>query len=277
MNRELLETTARLEAELDLMQTRQDEGMRHPDLGDPEAFIGYPRPEPANHPPQGGTIIGLSGFAGVGKDAVADCLVDGFGFVKVGLADGMKRICAEVFDWDEEQLWGSSEKRNVHDARYPRDEMLILNGRGEEIDRTPDYLTPRFALQTLGTEFGRCCYENVWIEHALRVAKKLTTGGHTYTRTEGLRPVGPESYAPSRNVVIPDVRFGNEIAALKAVGRCYRIKRPGYEHPAFDHPSETEQIKFSDREFTGVIDNGGGSLEDLRVVVGALAESWGLS
>ena len=243
-----------------------------------------PYSQSPNPPPQGGTIVGLSGFAGVGKDAVANCLIEDHGFIRVGLADGMKRICAEVFDWDEETLWGSSGNRNEMDPRYPRTVGAKAIAATWLAERARDlaskhgvdnaFLSPRFALQHLGTGWGRYCYQGIWIEHALRLAKKLTTGGYSYTRTEGLRSVGPEGYAPARSVVIPDVRFPNELAAIQAVGLCYRVKRPGYEQPAFDHPSETEQTKLSDAQFDGVIDNGGESLEQLRALVGRLYR-WG--
>jgi len=47
-------------------------------------------------------IIGVAGNAGSGKDTVADHLVKHHGFVKVALADPLKRICREVFDFSEE-------------------------------------------------------------------------------------------------------------------------------------------------------------------------------
>ncbi len=56
-------------------------------------------------------IIGICGNAGVGKDTTADFLVKTNGFVKVSLADPMKRICQAVYGFSNEQLWGPSEKR----------------------------------------------------------------------------------------------------------------------------------------------------------------------
>lgn len=68
-------------------------------------------------------IIGITGQppAGSGKDTVADFLVEEYGFAKVAMADPMKRICKEVFDFSDEQLWGPSENRNKGDLRYFRD------------------------------------------------------------------------------------------------------------------------------------------------------------
>src|SRR5689334_14415060 len=133
-------------------------------------------------------IIGLSGLAGSGKDFVANLLVDQHNFVKIALADPLKRICQEVFDFSDEQLWGPSEERNKPDKRYftgkikdtivdyedVRILLLLENGfepsHEEIMNACKIYLTPRFALQSLGTEWGRNCYPEVWTDYTLRIA-----------------------------------------------------------------------------------------------------------
>ena len=118
-------------------------------------------------------IIGLLGVAGSGKDTVADIFVRDHNFVKVAFADPLKRICKDVFAFTDEQLWGPSEKRNAPDERYLRRKI-----ENEFLDHIGDeYLTPRFALQQLGSEWGRNCYPNVWVDYALRVAKTLLAVG----------------------------------------------------------------------------------------------------
>lgn len=343
-------------------------------------------------------LLGLSGLAGAGKDATADILVRDHGFVKVSLADPMKRICADVFDWDEERLWGPSEKRNEPDVRYRRPgpptfpcsvlgaawvplsrghalvsvedfdrvvaagpwclvekeagkktayakatiagvetklhhfifgsivqidhvngdgldnrrsnlretnaslnhaNMRVRDGgtsqfkgvsfdsarrkwsakigvRGRTINigrfdseaaaamaydkaaraefgahaRTNDtvFLTARYALQLLGTEFGRACYEDMWVRLAIRTANSLL--GHDgnpnrprYFRMSGLSYLCPNETGGAEGVVISDVRFGNELAAIeKAGGVVWRITRPGagLTGAAAAHVSETE-------------------------------------
>lgn len=207
-------------------------------------------------------IIGISGLAGSGKDAVADVLVKKHNFVRVSLADPLKRICAEVFDWDEERLWGPSEKRNEPDERYYRHTITLRTRQVLEEpevppEHIPQYLTPRYALQQLGTEWGRNCYDNVWVEYAVRVAKKLMTGyGYEYSVSEGLRHSLSQNSSPARAVAIPDVRFRNEVEGLKKAGaKLVRVKRPGFEKPRWDHASETEQMQISDSEFDHIIEN----------------------
>jgi hypothetical protein len=117
-------------------------------------------------------LIGISGLAGAGKDTAAEILVKEFGFVRVALADPIKRICKEVFEFTDEQLWGSSERRNAVDERYLRGWLCARS--------VSAFLTPRYALQTLGTEWGRDCYPDVWIDIAIR-----TANGRREMRVEG--------------------------------------------------------------------------------------------
>lgn len=141
-------------------------------------------------------IIGIAGLAGSGKSAAAAALVERCGFVSISLADPIKRICQDVFGWDRERLWGTSERRNEPDPVW-------------------DGLTARRALQTLGTEWGRAMHPDVWVRACLKEARDV----HTFAALGGCNAKG---------VVIPDVRFPNEVAAIRAAGgRVVRIIRTG--------------------------------------------------
>lgn len=199
-------------------------------------------------------IIGITGKAGSGKSTAAKVLVEQHGFVEVGLADPLKRICQEVFDFSDEQLWGPSEMRNAPDSRYRRsvDEKGCTCGqtfRTAEDFRDhlscpalgPLFLTPRHALQQLGTQWGRACYENVWVDFALRVARKLLgqdPNGLGYTPQLGFTLTMKIGH---KGVVIPDVRFPNEVDAIQKVGgriwKCTRGK--GLEGAVGTHASES--------------------------------------
>jgi len=215
-------------------------------------------------------IIAISGLSGTGKDTAADILVRNHGFVKVSLADPIKRICRDVFGFTDDQLWGPSESRNAPDKRYVRLAKGALGSSWTSNGPTPNppedvYLTPRHALQQLGTEYGRNCYDDIWVEYAVRVYETLQRGDYYYTAKTGLRTTTSVAgwMEPKKNVVISDVRFRNEISGLKKAGaKLIRIKRPGHEQPKWDHPSETEQMDIPDEEFNLVINNQD-SLEDL--------------
>jgi hypothetical protein len=203
-----------------------------------------------------GEIIGLLGQARSGKDTTAEYLAKNYNFVRIGLADPMKRFCAEVFQFSDEQLYG--DKRDDTDPRYSRGvTTLRIGGATEKIEQ---FLSPRYALQTLGTEWGRHCYNNIWIDYGIQVAKRLMDGRHEYTVREGLTTISSYEDALYAGVVFSDLRFINEYNAVKkAGGLMLRIKRPGFEGSvgAASHASELEQKSLPDSCFDAVLDNSG--------------------
>ncbi len=213
-------------------------------------------------------IIGISGLANSGKDTAADFLVGRYSFKKTSFADPMKKIAREVFGFSDEQLYGPSEARNAPDKRYPREHGPYVDCKCTccglytgaytlpemmAAEKThPCYLTPRFALQQLGTAWGRTCYPNVWVELAIRNADRGDT-------------------------VIPDVRFKNEVDGLRAAGAyLVRIVRPdaGLKGSAGQHVSETEQASMPNSMFDAVIRNDRG-LRELEEAVTDLVRHWG--
>lgn len=191
-------------------------------------------------------VIALSGLAGSGKNTVAKLL----GGVEISFAEPLKRFCQEVFDFSDAQLYGPSSERNRPDLRYP----IRCHGCqtcGFQRDHFIGHLTPRQALQTLGTEWGRACYENVWADLGVRRALAVR---------------GPLA-------IITDCRFINEARAVRAAGgEVWRIIRPGagLEGATGAHPSEAEQESDEFLELVNrTVDNDGG-LQQLAVKVGCL-------
>jgi len=143
-------------------------------------------------------------------------------------------------------------KRLVEDDLYIPDE--------EDVE--PCYLTCRYALQLLGTEYGRHCYPDILVDYAIRVAKALKGGGCYYDMKRGL---GYVSYVDSpgvlakTDVVISDVRYLNEIRGIhRGGGYVIRIKLPKPKESGETwrkHPSEMEQEAIPDSEFDAVILN----------------------
>jgi hypothetical protein len=263
-----------------------------------------------------GLLIGVCGEAGCGKDTVADMLVKSHGYIKIALADKIKRICKDVFDFSDAQLWGPSKMRNEPDRRYlrvrPLDGWLCHSCAVRELgdnfeeksigalgihacilckQESPRmqshrvalpgaYLTPRHALQQLGTEWGRHCYENVWVDYTLGIAKKILAAGPkdgpVYWPTTGLSffPRTFEQPLPS-GVVISDVRFHNEVKAVTdAGGKLIRLKRKTSLTPQqSNHQSELEMQEMPDSIFHAVIDNQDMSLEQLEIAVSCTIET----
>jgi len=234
-------------------------------------------------------IIGLCGLAGSGKDTTADFLSKNHDFVKVALADPLKRICKDVFNFTDEQLWGPSAERNKPDQRYIHlkkgglgstvtdwnDELQAMNT--VPSPREDEYLTPRHALQQLGTEWGRRCYKDVWVDYALRVASVLASDGFYYDVKTGLRFLtlaeAPSSWMKGKkDVAISDVRFLNEVEAIKRKGgKVVRLLRgTGLEGAAGQHQSEREMGEMPDELFDYILDNREWSLEKLETEVAVM-------
>jgi hypothetical protein len=203
-------------------------------------------------------LIAFAGRAGVGKDTAGDVLVRK-GWVRVSFADPMKRIVKDVYQFSDDSIWGPSEKRNAPDPRYGG-------------------LTPRYALQTLGTEWGRTCWPDTWVAYALRVATQLQKGGYGYNAREGLFRTGSESTLDNigaRDVVMCDCRFPNEVAAVKAAGgKVVLLERDAgskLDGAASQHESETALVQVPRSDYDAIIHNNA-SVEALRDAVALVHE-----
>lgn len=192
-------------------------------------------------------IIGLAGLAGCGKSTVAGLVGPR---VEIAFADPMKRFCAEVFGFTHEELYGPSSARETPSQVFTRP-----NG---------EPLTPRFALQTLGTDWGRNCDPNVWVKAGIARALRSRLAEEATARAlPGYQP---------QPVVVTDVRFANEARALRdAGGQVWRVRRDVDPNRAavYAHASERE---IWSAEFgawvTHEIDNTG-TLQDLERAVSA--------
>ena len=195
-------------------------------------------------------IIGICGFQGAGKDTVADYLQNIYGFKRDSFAATLKDAVAAVFGWDRELLEGrtkeSREWRETVDVWWAN----RLN--------MPD-LTPRLVLQRWGTEVARkAWHDDTWIAS---LENKLARAHN--------------------DIVITDVRFPNEIAAVRNAGgiviRVVRGPEPNWYTTALGanagilpdqqllkrlgiHPSETAWIG---TDFDAVLDNNQDGLDAL--------------
>lgn len=210
----------------------------------------------------------------------------------------MKRLVYDVFQFTEEQLWGPSEARNARDTRYSPIERweharqrLFMFAEGWLLDVLSDLddaplreawvkltewfqrcyehyrddtdsnPTPRYVLQTLGTEWGRSIRPSVWNEYAIRAARKLLGGGYRYERTKGL--VADEGYAGPGAVIVTDGRFKNEVLGVKALNGAAMLIQPATNVDASateragvaGHASEAEQKSIPKHFYDLVIEN----------------------
>lgn len=140
-------------------------------------------------------IIGFTGHKGSGKDTAAEALV-GLGFVNMKMADPLKDMLRAL---------GLSEREIEGDLKEEPCAILCEK-------------TPRYAMQTLGTEWrdmiGRDLWSRIWSTRAMS----------------------------EDNVVCTDIRFQHEAEAVRALGgRIIRVERPGLVLD-LSHSSEREML-----------------------------------
>jgi hypothetical protein len=132
-------------------------------------------------------IIGICGFIGSGKDTAADYLVGFHGFRRDSFAGTLKDAVSAVFGWDRELIEG-----RTPEARAWREQVDTWWAERLQMP----HLTPRWILQYWGTEVCReHFHDDIWI--AALESRLARRSDHT---------------------VISDVRFPNEIKAIKAQG-----------------------------------------------------------
>lgn len=204
-------------------------------------------------------IVGISGKAGAGKDTIAGRLVDVHGFTRLAWADPMKRFVRDLFDFTDDQVFGSIEEKGRPDPRYLRSDGTLL--------------TPRLALQLLGTEFGRVAYPDIWVEYGMRSIRRILAGDLYLQDVGFLTNVGRTS-PDGAAVVVPDCRFRNEMDALRSAGGLLvRVKRPIFYRSDLGgvagHVSESAQDEIPDSYFDVVVTNDG-TIEDLHCWVDRL-------
>ncbi len=229
-------------------------------------------------------IIVLCGVRGSGKDTIGDILRDKHKFKKESFAAPMKEMVKHAFPaFTNEDLYGPSKNRERGYPQYPfsRGNCPICGsepGSDENDDeRTsyvdggsywrctqcathiPKFMTPRFALQTLGTNWGRALYSDVWIDAVFERIRKVPEQDMLYLKGVGRLP-GRHS---GRDWVITDGRFLNEIRRSRELGGLTVKLTRGLKDSKDMHPSEAEFRSIPDHEFDIILDNANISLEEL--------------
>lgn len=151
-------------------------------------------------------LIALTGPQQVGKTTAASSLARNHDFVHLSFADPIYAMIAALMGVDIEEI-------RLLDKNEPRREL-----EGKNL---------RYALQTLGTEWGRKLVgKNLWLNNCILRAQKCMKHG--------------------KSVVVDDCRFLNEYQAIKQAGaKIVRLKRedmPPQTNPG--HGSEVEWPKF---------------------------------
>jgi hypothetical protein len=148
-------------------------------------------------------VIAFVGPIGCGKTTAANYLIETFGFHRLRFAGPLKAMLRAL---------GLSEAEVDGDLKQAPCALL-------------GYKTPRLAMQTLGTEWGReMITADLWVRAWRKAFDELHAGV---------------------NVVIDDMRFPNEADAVRAatsLHKIVRIERPDLSLPGAAHVSELHTI-----------------------------------
>jgi hypothetical protein len=147
-------------------------------------------------------VVGFTGLIGAGKTTAAQYLVDEHDFVRVRFAETLKHMLITLgLSWAE--IDGSLREKPCE----------LLGGK-----------TPRYAMQTLGTEWGRqLICDDLWVRAWRRAV---------------------DCHAPYQHIVVDDVRFENELAAVRAFENSLviRVSRGVVNEIRGTHASEAQNF-----------------------------------
>ncbi len=185
-------------------------------------------------------LIGLAGKFGAGKDAVADVMVERYGFRKLSFAEPLRIECAEALSmckfpdsmptdlhWELTRLYITCPDRNIIWAKPTRPEV-------------------RRMLQWWGSDFRRAQDPDYWTKRAAEIIA-----------------------AEPRHIVISDARYLNEAQLVKQFGKLWLVQRPSLQLTEH-HSHISEQFVDTYTDWDLVINNNS-DLPTLQSHVSSLA------
>jgi hypothetical protein len=156
-------------------------------------------------------IIGITGFAGSGKNSIANVIHQTFPEETeiMSFGSAVKDVCSVLFDWPRDLLEGDTDKsrefRETEDDYWTK--ML-----GQD-------WTPRKAMQFVGTDLIRNqLSDSFWLDLAMKKIDKS-----------------------DKIVIIPDVRFRNEINCIQKKGGIIIRAQLGENPEWFDKIAEINE------------------------------------
>jgi hypothetical protein len=181
-------------------------------------------------------LIGLGCTQQVGKDTAAQRLVTEWGFHRVAFADTIRDLlkCMDPFVGGERLSWWLG-------LEWPGGEPAW-----EAVKRRPDV---RRMMIGLGVGARELLGQDVWLDAAMRKADRLLAAGE--------------------HVVVTDVRFPNESAAIRARGgELVKMIRPG------SPPADPWSEPLGDDEWDLIVHNAGTVTELWSAVDDLAAARW---
>ena len=189
-------------------------------------------------------IFGIGGKARAGKGSIAKVFIKDYNFIEINFADSLKSYCSQTFNlplntFNDDNLKDSPISEHLTIDVLKRFLDVIEEDGGiptSHIDLASialiEFTSPRHILQHMGTEIARkLVCDDVWI----RIFKSKVNESE-------------------RHIVCSDVRFPNEVNAIKELGgHALYVSRPSVEDAVRGHSSE----QLTSDSFDVIIDNSG--------------------
>ncbi len=151
-------------------------------------------------------LIGIQGALGAGKTTIRKVLVSDMSFTAMSMADPIK-VALMSMGATRSEMYGE-------DKPKPNE---LWGGK-----------TNRFAMQTLGTEWGRQTIQpDIWVDCIRRSID-------TVYKKERERRTDHDFQAHSLRIVIDDIRFWNEMELIHQFGgSLWTVRRPSVEYAEY--------------------------------------------
>ena len=177
------------------------------------------------------TIIGLGYNVRSGKDTAANALVRDLGYYRIAFADKLKELAYESNPIVTTNVQVVNISTGAGHLKH------VVGGMGGWEQAKDSYPLAREFLQNLGLAARQVFGEDFWVDQAL------------------------SGIDPAKNYVISDVRFVNEVDAIKAAGGIVIHVDRKLQRTA-GHVSETELDDYDG--WDAVLDNSNGTAMDLE-------------
>lgn len=168
-------------------------------------------------------------------------------FIKVyHFADTLKEICAELFGLNLQQLYGTDKQKNMKTNLMWEDMPTDEKKSGK--------MTNREFLEYFGTRVVRKIKPDAWVKATIN---KIVAEGSVLS-------------------IIPDVRFPNEVEAIKDNGGIVvRLKRDIFKSP-IECETALDEDKFDWSNFDHIIDNNDISMQDFCSKLESIKTIWSI-
>lgn len=185
--------------------------------------------------------LGLIGAAGVGKTETARWLISHRSYTLLRFARPVKMMAKALINHMKPKADPRNAEWFVSTPEGKATEMEFLMG-----------MTPRYLMQTLGTEWGRNTVDpDIWVMCGAQKMNNFLAAARGWTT--------------KRQFLFDDVRFQNEVDLIHATGgQILRVVRPGNDRETLLQPDEAQHASETQTLDHDLLLTNAGTIEDMH-------------